>query len=169
VEREQLRKKYTKKLSLTVELAYQKDPRVAYFRDLDKKEKQEHKNRKKQEKQRLIEEREVEQRRKQEAIEAEQRQKQEALEIERQEKQKLKKLVQAGRKRLRDLAQSKQYFTDNEAKRHQVMEGVERVCMNADLDELTMITDNLADVTELANALDLLSIQVVLGCSFLTK
>lgn len=171
MEREQSRKKYVKKLSLTVELAYQKDPRVTYFRDLDKKHKQDQKERKKLEKQRLVEEREAKERQKQEAIEAERQRQAEEEKKQAQEKQKIKKQLQAGRKRLRDLVQSKSYFTNDEAKQLQIMEGVERVCMNFSIEDLTDITDKLTNVTELASALELLSIRVscflvLLFCTF---
>jgi len=161
VEREQRRKKYLKKLSSTIEMAYEKDPRVAYFKECDKKFKQDQKDRKRQEKQRLIDERQAKERLEQEKLEAE---RQKALEIEKQqklEKQQAKKILQAGRKRLRDLVQSRQYFSDENSKRMEVMEGLERVCLNANIDEITYITDELENVNELADALEFLSLKKI--------
>ncbi|KAI6171442.1 DnaJ-like protein subfamily C member 2 [Aphelenchoides bicaudatus] len=148
VEREQLRKKYVKKLSSTVELAYEKDPRVAFFRESDKKQKQDQKDRKRLEKQKLAEERAAEQRRQQEEIEAKRQRAVEEEKKQAQEKQKVKKQLEAEQKKLRDL-----YFTDDNAKRLQVMEGVERICLGANFGKLSEIVSKLESVTELADAL----------------
>lgn len=149
-----------KKLSSITETAYEKDPRIAKFRLEDKQRKQDQKDRKRQEKQRLVEEREAEERKQQAELEAE---RQKAVEEEKQkaeEKQKLKKELQTCRKRLRGLIQQKEYFTDDPDKHLQVMEKLERLCMNASADELKTVADNLENVTELSVALELLSFKV---------
>lgn len=160
MEREKLRKDYMKKLLATVEMAYEKDPRIAYFRDCDKQRKQEQKDWKKREKQRLAEEREAQERKKQAELEAERQRVAEEEKKQKEEKQKMKKEMQAARKRLRELVQQKQYFTEDGHQRMKIMEGLERVCMNANLEELGEISDKLADVNELTKALELFTIKV---------
>lgn len=149
-----------KKLLAFVETAYEKDPRIASFREADKQRKQDQKNWKKQEKLRLAEEKEAQERKRLAEVEAEKQRIAEQEKLQAQERQKAKKLMQATRRRLRELVQQKQNFTTDSTKHLQVLEGVERVCMNATVDEIDEITNKLADVTELSEALDLLSLKV---------
>lgn len=160
MEREKLRKAYVKKLSSTIEMAYEKDPRIVQFRESDKQRKQDQKDRKRQEKQRLVEEREAEERKRQAEIEAEKQRVAEEEKMQAQEKQKAKKQMQMARRRLRELVQEKQYFTEDSAKRLEIMEGLERVCMNASVDQLDEIVGKLTDVDDVTSALDLLSLKV---------
>lgn len=142
-------------------MAYEKDPRVAHFRACDAKEKQEQKKRKKLEKQRLEEEREEEERRRRAKLEAEQRALKEEKKLAQEEEQRAKKQLQSGRRQLRELAKSKGYFTSDSNEQLKVMEKIERVCIVGNFEELTEITDKLANVMDLDEALRLLSIKVV--------
>ena len=160
MEREQLRKRYMKNLLAFVEAAYEKDPRIAHFRDCDKQRKLDQKNWKRQEKQRLVEEREAQTRQRQAELDAEKQQAAEQAKLQVQEKQRVKEQMKISQQRLRDLAQEKQYFSDDSQNHLKVMEGVERVCMNATLDHLNSVIDQLQEVNELTEALDLLSLKV---------
>ncbi|KAI6192611.1 DnaJ-like protein subfamily C member 2 [Aphelenchoides fujianensis] len=165
VEREQLRKKYVKKLSATVEMAYEKDPRVQHFNKQDKKAKENEKERKRLEKQRLAEEAEARRLEEERKAEAELQEQKEAEKLANQKKQQAKKQLQAERRRLRDVVKNKGYFTEDDQQRLEVMECVEGACLNLNLEELSELTNKIEAIDELAAALEILSIKKENGAS----
>ncbi|KAI6215989.1 DnaJ-like protein subfamily C member 2 [Aphelenchoides besseyi] len=159
IEREQLRKKYVKKLSSMVELAYGKDPRVQMFKEQDKRAKEEGKERRRLEKQRVADEAEARRLEAERKAEAELQEQREAEKLANLEKRQAKKQLQTERRRLRDLIKSKGYFTKNEQQRLEVMEHLEGACLNLSFEELVELTNKIETVTDLANALQLLSVK----------
>lgn len=69
----------------------------------------------------------------------------------------------AQRKALRELALGADYWTNNADQQHAVMEHVERVCINADLDEMAELCQRLLGVKLYDEAVVLLK-EVVRGC-----
>ncbi|KAI6233855.1 DnaJ-like protein subfamily C member 2 [Aphelenchoides fujianensis] len=143
-----LRKKYVKKLSATVEMAYEKDPRVQHFNKQDKKAKEDEKERKRLEKQRLAEEAEARRLEEERKAEAELQEQKEAEKVANQKKQQAKKQLQAERRRLRDVVKNKAYFTEDDQRRLEVMECVEGACLNLNLEELSELTNKIEAIDD---------------------
>uniref|UniRef100_A0A183BPC9 DnaJ homolog subfamily C member 2 n=1 Tax=Globodera pallida TaxID=36090 RepID=A0A183BPC9_GLOPA len=159
VEREKRRKRDLKRISALVELAYAKDPRVARFKEEDKQTKQAQKERRRRERE-AREQAEADERR---CAEAEAARESEARAEEQrrtaQAKQQQKKAMACQRRRLRDMASTANYWTEDgtlDPRISTIAEQIERVCLSAELDELSALCEGLATVQAFDGAHQLL-------------
>lgn len=58
------------------------------------------------------------------------------------------------RKRLRDICTIAQYWTENDNKRLNLMEQIERVCLQAEFEQISALCEKLSDITLYDNAIN---------------
>ncbi|KAL3114253.1 hypothetical protein niasHT_014097 [Heterodera trifolii] len=150
-EREKRRKRDLRRISALVELAYAKDPRVARFKEEDKRSKNAQKERRRMERE-ARERAEADERRRAEAEAArESEARAEEQRREAQVKQQRKKAMAAQRRQLRTMASNANYWMENgtaldNRRMASIAEQIERICLSAELDELTALCEGLAIV-----------------------
>ncbi|KAF7639854.1 hypothetical protein Mgra_00000774 [Meloidogyne graminicola] len=162
-EREKRRKKDLKRISTLVEIAYSTDPRIAKIKEEEKNRKQQMKEKKRKERE-LREATELELKRQRERdLEEEINKKNEEEKKALQAKQQKKKFLSTQRKRIRDLASNANYWlnsssvvAENSDRVFAISEQIERLCLNAEVDELVSLCERLTNISVYEEALKML-------------
>uniref|UniRef100_A0A7E4V6B1 DnaJ homolog subfamily C member 2 n=1 Tax=Panagrellus redivivus TaxID=6233 RepID=A0A7E4V6B1_PANRE len=156
-EREKARKDYLKRLANTIQLTFDKDPRIALFRKAEKQAKEDEKERKRLEKLRKEEEKKAAEA-EEERLKAEQLAKEKELKkLADRERNAAKKLTTRKRKELRDLVSSTNYWTEDPGEKLVIMEHVERICMAGKNDDLDDAVAKLSEAKDYDDAVAVLT------------
>lgn len=65
-------------------------------------------------------------------------------------------MLASQRKKLRDICTATQYWTEDDNKRLYLLEQVERICLQADFEQISALCEKLGDITVYDNAINLL-------------